>query len=595
MALPPEKRQGYLGNLEEKSIIELEELLKRQENLLNNRNFLNSLKDKGRKVEDFAARLRSLIRKKIEVDDASLQFDRMTLSDDDQIHKLGEKISTRSTRIVKNAENLDHVNKMEAFEEKSTPKDLYHPNRTLRVETVVADMKTEFKKGVTDGSYVEEYQPKKENLEDISIPQLSEETIAQLEQHIPFNVAPFEPQGVDLSEKSNKRFVVYEVQSNGVGANNTELCQLVATGPDQRGFNRYCIPPYLSKQIAKFTGLRIEYERGQRVLTKHAESVVTVDKHTAVKDFKRFVDEIQTICSSENDGDAAVVLCTSSLASQNTLLYNFKTCGLYPPSDVYFAYSTPLLTSLKASGKTTDSTLSGAFSCLFYRKMNIWDAKSRCDSLRRILFDSSLELSSDEVVRGCATVDCSSATEYLDRLLEKRKRVNSMRGKLFDFSLESKNVITEGLAEAIANAGLNYESLERYYRTGKQAFVGILALPGSNSRGRPRVTDDLDVLKALLNHFQRKSTPKKYDGALVNIQTTRAVHLPLSDSLELQITQKAKLDEIAVKHAAERLANPIPGVGRMVRFNPDRKNPAELTYREVKDISDSDDDLEAMD
>lgn len=43
------EKQGYLGNLEEKSIQELKELLTREENILRKKKFVSSLPDKGKK------------------------------------------------------------------------------------------------------------------------------------------------------------------------------------------------------------------------------------------------------------------------------------------------------------------------------------------------------------------------------------------------------------------------------------------------------------------------------------------------------------------------------------------------------------------
>lgn len=58
------EKQGYLGNLEDKSIQELQELLNREENILRKKKFVSSLPDKGKKIIEFRQKLLDLINKK---------------------------------------------------------------------------------------------------------------------------------------------------------------------------------------------------------------------------------------------------------------------------------------------------------------------------------------------------------------------------------------------------------------------------------------------------------------------------------------------------------------------------------------------------
>ncbi|XP_071493628.1 DNA-directed RNA polymerase II subunit GRINL1A-like [Diadema antillarum] len=74
----PEK-QGELGDLADKSVIELRDLLRRQEGLLANKPFLSKLKDKGAKVENLVVKLRKAIAEKEEVDQTMQLFQKMDL------------------------------------------------------------------------------------------------------------------------------------------------------------------------------------------------------------------------------------------------------------------------------------------------------------------------------------------------------------------------------------------------------------------------------------------------------------------------------------------------------------------------------------
>ncbi|XP_066273816.1 DNA-directed RNA polymerase II subunit GRINL1A-like [Branchiostoma lanceolatum] len=78
--IPAEERQGYLKDMEGKSKTELVDLLRRQELLLNNRRFLNSLPDKGAKTIAMVKRLHQLIHQKQEVESAMEKLQRVQIS-----------------------------------------------------------------------------------------------------------------------------------------------------------------------------------------------------------------------------------------------------------------------------------------------------------------------------------------------------------------------------------------------------------------------------------------------------------------------------------------------------------------------------------
>ncbi|XP_054892728.1 protein GRINL1A [Poeciliopsis prolifica] len=61
MSSPWTERQGQVGDLRSHSLEELRELLLRQEKILSNRRFLQTLPDKGKKIQDFAEKVRLAI------------------------------------------------------------------------------------------------------------------------------------------------------------------------------------------------------------------------------------------------------------------------------------------------------------------------------------------------------------------------------------------------------------------------------------------------------------------------------------------------------------------------------------------------------
>ncbi|XP_017314312.1 protein GRINL1A [Ictalurus punctatus] len=60
------ERQGFIGDLESKSKEQLCELLSRQEKLLNNKRFVQTLTDKGKKISEFVGRVRHALANKEE-------------------------------------------------------------------------------------------------------------------------------------------------------------------------------------------------------------------------------------------------------------------------------------------------------------------------------------------------------------------------------------------------------------------------------------------------------------------------------------------------------------------------------------------------
>uniref|UniRef100_A0A3P9QJN2 RNA polymerase II subunit M n=1 Tax=Poecilia reticulata TaxID=8081 RepID=A0A3P9QJN2_POERE len=61
MSSPWTERQGQVGDLRSHSLEELQELLLRQEKILSNKRFLQTLPDKGKKIQDFAEKVRLAI------------------------------------------------------------------------------------------------------------------------------------------------------------------------------------------------------------------------------------------------------------------------------------------------------------------------------------------------------------------------------------------------------------------------------------------------------------------------------------------------------------------------------------------------------
>lgn len=128
-------KQGYMGDLEAKTKVELTELLRRQERLLANKKFIQKLPDKGKKISDLTGKLQILIAQKQDVDNTVSMFDRL------QIHTPGDTddedpLKMVINRGVKEKQFVNTYQKVIAAEKKSTQhtkeKDMFKPNKSIK-------------------------------------------------------------------------------------------------------------------------------------------------------------------------------------------------------------------------------------------------------------------------------------------------------------------------------------------------------------------------------------------------------------------------------------------------------------------------------
>ncbi|PVD19814.1 hypothetical protein C0Q70_20305 [Pomacea canaliculata] len=145
------EKQGYLGDLHDKTLAQLQELLQRQEKLLAKQKFLDSLPDKGEKIHQFAKILREVISLKEKHENS------MTFSTQDNLchdvtaalseHLQSLTVGSREEGTIKDpqdGENSAHnEKKFQNSYEKVIRKDHvidkkepFKPNRTLKIASV---------------------------------------------------------------------------------------------------------------------------------------------------------------------------------------------------------------------------------------------------------------------------------------------------------------------------------------------------------------------------------------------------------------------------------------------------------------------------
>ncbi|XP_064620827.1 uncharacterized protein LOC135483738 isoform X2 [Lineus longissimus] len=493
--------QGHLGDLTEKSRIELVDLLGRQERLLQNKKFINSLKDKGKKIQDFMIELKRILAEKDEIDDAVTLFEGMSLRQSEMDVDTGDKGPERKdVRLIEKMEQLK-AKKGPTIQEKKGP---FKPFSTLRSDVTkliekqcdVADDEAQTS-NQTDVMVTSD----SETISD-ALGRVTDELFKEYESRVaPFTSPPVQ-ELVSSDPAREYKFVTFDIKTNSNGSD-AEICQISAVSAEGDSFSEYSLPAYLSRAAAKVTGLTVEYEEGKRILRKNGQTLEAHSRQVVLKHFVEYVTKLKT----NNSGAMIVLVGTTSMAQRRTLLYNLRTFSI-PVPDVCFANFVPLLRCLQTCGKIRVDTcdLESVFYSLYNYKLDSSDSLIVAQAVHKVLNDSRLQLTSDSVVNGIECVSCDYGKADLDFLTAKRQRLTSLRGKMFDSTVSSHDVITADLAKKIAASGLNYSDLETLYNLGQDVFICVLARPPTSCPGwGSRVSDSADVLLRIYNHFVRKN------------------------------------------------------------------------------------------
>ena len=183
--------------------------------------------------------------------------------------------------------------------------------------------------------------------------------------------------------------------------------------------------------------------------------------------------------------------------------------------NVYFADSQHLMKSdIKGNHKAL--ALDGGGFCkanqgslhthLFKEQSNAHDALEDVRALRRIIFDSPLNLSKQSIVENSGVTNLSHAVENMKYLHGRHELFFTFSDKLFNSS-DDNGPIKRSMAQNITGSGLSYDDLCKLYSTfGSRGVVSILSNPPSTSSSkRLQVTRTKRILAAIIKHFDEKN------------------------------------------------------------------------------------------
>ena len=275
----------------------------------------------------------------------------------------------------------------------------------------------------------------------------------------------------------------------------------------------YTLPVHdIDHFASKVNKLKIVKVNGERKLYKDNKEVSTLPLKEAMSQFLGFVSRsVERAKSRTNKNVVTVLLGHNSLTFDVPVLLRNSESDFkerLQAMDVFFADSLTLFKTLvrekvfflrNPDGTFPKTNKSSLYSFLFQKSFNAHDALEDVLALRKILFESRIDLSEKTVVENSGVVSASHAAEdviYLDR---RHILMQTFKGNLHHPQYLKKNMI-----EKISGSGLAFQDLQRVYsRFGKEGLIATLSQPPSSSPLQsPRVTTTARILATIVKYFE---------------------------------------------------------------------------------------------
>ena len=296
-----------------------------------------------------------------------------------------------------------------------------------------------------------------------------------------------------------------------------EICQLSAV--DQSGlhcFNDYILPLRdVEIYATRVNGLSIRTVRGVRTLFKDNQPVETVSLGKSLENFLTYLDKTGRRVKSDSNIHTVLIGHNSQVFDRldtPTLLRQggHQLCEKLSCLNVFFSDTLPVMKNLVkrkhpslvlSDGSTVKLNQQSIYQTLFHEPFPAHDAMEDVRALRRIVFDSRLNISEDMLTENMSTTQyAENDMKYLDRRYE---LLQTFRGTLYH-PTNAEFPIKQQIAEKIAGSGISYRDLKNVFETfGAKGLVGVLSLPPSSTTSNaPRVTKTTRILAKIVEHFK---------------------------------------------------------------------------------------------
>lgn len=311
---------------------------------------------------------------------------------------------------------------------------------------------------------------------------------------------------IDEKSGSGFGFVIFDTETS-CGGKEAELIQLAAETKQGDSFTRFTIAtkeisPYASR-VNKF---KTKWVGGKKILHRGGSRLQTVPLPDCLLSFVNFLedskrsisyDKIVLIGHNSATFDTPILLRTLQDYSPELLQRMNKLNVHFADSLVLFRIFRNLIKDKHEAVEQDDSSFvktnqRSLYKHLFGTDFQCHDALEDVKALNRILFKSSLHLSTSTIANKSGTKELNSAIEEINYLDKSHALFKSFDDVISDSS--KGGVMKKSIAKKLADSGIAYHQLKQLFPTkGQLGLLAILANPPTKSRSH-RVRGTADTL-----------------------------------------------------------------------------------------------------
>ncbi|XP_068684754.1 uncharacterized protein [Montipora foliosa] len=154
-----------------------------------------------------------------------------------------------------------------------------------------------------------------------------------------------------------------------------------------------------------------------------------------------------------------------------------------------------------SDGTFPKSNKSSLYNFLFAKSFEAHDALEDVLALRKIIFESRLELSLKIIIENSGVVSAAHAAKDVKYLDHRHLLMQSFKDNLYHPQYLKKNMV-----EKISGSGLSFDDLKMVYsKYGREGLIAILSKPPtSSSSASPRVSNTPRILATIVKYFEEK-------------------------------------------------------------------------------------------
>ena len=288
----------------------------------------------------------------------------------------------------------------------------------------------------------------------------------------PFKTRPIQPK-ISYNDAIRYQFVVFDIETTGL-SKQTQICQLAAVTKEGKIYNEYVLPECdIDHRASRINKLSVKVVSGRRTLLKENVPVHSVPLSKCLQNFCTFLFNDKTDCH------IILIGHNSSVFDTPTLL---RCAGpavkeILSSNNVFFADSLHLVRalikagnpSLNPEGKACKTNLPAVFQTVFNEQFEAHDALEDVLALRRVLFQSPLQLTVAEIINKSNIKSTSFAFEDMQFLDDRFERIQTFKNNLC--SQGDDGLVKQTVIQKIAESGISYQDLSNLFtKAGKEAL-----------------------------------------------------------------------------------------------------------------------------